>query len=91
MSPLKTGLLADSKIVNFVYLQNRSVELSVELSVGALKKDSALGANLVLKYNADFDISMSSKNGGRLKHSDGARFVPYIVKVNGFARNASHE
>ena len=87
MSPLKTGLLADSKIVNFVYLQNRSVELSV----GALKKDSALGANLVLKYNADFDISMSSKNGGRLKHSDGARFVPYIVKVNGFARNASHE
>jgi spore coat protein U-like protein len=101
-SPISNRMV-DSKIVNFVYLQNRAVDVSLVetglpfkassstrvLGFGTLRKDATLGADLVLKYNSGYAISMSSLNGGRLKHADAQKYVPYSLKVEGVEKSIS--
>lgn len=95
--------LIDSKIINFQYEQKRAVEISLVntgapfdfassarvLNFGTLTKGATLAADLVLTYNAGYAISISSLNGGRLKHAAKESFVPYALKINGVEKSVS--
>jgi spore coat protein U-like protein len=97
---LSSYTLRDSTYVSFFYSSTRSIDLSLvstgapfdasatsrTLDFGTLYQDEALSFDIVLKTNAGYSVSMSSQNGGMMKHvSLAGNSVPYSMSVNGVA------
>ncbi len=59
------------------------------MDFATLFQGDAKGMDLIVKTNTDYTISISSQNGGRLKHVSANYFVPYIFKLDGGTRSLS--
>ena len=59
------------------------------LNFGALAQGQSLTMDVIVTYNAGYQITMSSSNNGSLKHSTLLQFVPYSLTVNSSVVNLS--
>ena len=89
--------LRNSKTVTFTYTMARKIDLSLvatgsafsagsttqSMSFGNLIAGTSKSFDLILEYNAGYNVSLSSVNQGMLKHSTLADTVPYTFQVNG--------
>jgi hypothetical protein len=53
------------------------------LNFGNLSSGQEMTFDLVLKYNAGYQVKMSSQNGGKLKHLSQNASIPYTLTLSG--------
>lgn len=87
----------DQASVTFTYRVPRMVDLSLvptgepfdpsslsrALQLGTLAAGLSRSVDVALLYNAGYCLRFSSANGGRLRHSRLASYIPYQVRVGG--------
>lgn len=92
-----SALLRDQKNINVTYFQSRIAELSLvttgssftksslsqSLDFGQLAEGATRSFDVVMLHNAGFAVSVSSLNGGKLKHESKNSFVDYSFMVDG--------
>lgn len=92
-----SGVLRDQKIIHVSYLQNRITELSLvptgsgftksslsqSFDFGSLVEGANRGFDVVILHNAGYAVSVSSLNGGKLKHESKQSYVNYDFLIEG--------
>lgn len=83
--------------VNFKFTKGNYVDISLvdsgapfvlsdttqTLDFGNLTTGETLGCDIVLSYNAGYELTMSSANSGRIKNIASADFINYTMSLNG--------
>jgi hypothetical protein len=94
---LSNYVLRNAVSVGFTYSVTRSIDLSLvstgaafnvnstsmTLDFGTMYQGESKGFDIVIQTNAGYSLSMSSLNGGSMKHVSASASVPYSVRVNG--------
>jgi hypothetical protein len=89
--------LEDTDTFNIRYTVSKKIDLSVvntgspfdpgatskTLDFGRLATAKAMSFDLVLKYNAGYQVKLSSENDGALKNATSSYKIPYALVVNG--------
>ncbi len=87
----------DHQAFDLLYTVSRAIDLSVvdsggafnasntskTLDFGALSAGAQRSADLILKFNAGYQIRLSSTNAGKLKRTGGTEVIPYTLTLDG--------
>lgn len=94
---LSNYVLRNTVSVGFSYSVTRSIDLSLvstggrfdanstsmTLDFGTMYTGESKAFDIVIQTNAGYSLSMSSLNGGLMKHVSASGVVPYSIRVNG--------
>ena len=96
---LNNKILRDTKVVQFGFTHYKLIDISLvstgaafnltdtsqSIDFGQLTEGLSREFDIVMQYNAGYNLSMTSANDGKLKHLTAQKFVPYTLVIDGVA------